>query len=155
MGSLVLKSLGVGAATVSLAIFGCGVASADALIGKTYDEAASLVSGWHGNAVIGTVSGSQLTTDDCIVVSWQKSLFLDTSGRNSRSTDYVMHLNCNNKFASPGHPGNSLSTPEGSLAKKDQQAAINISKNPAYCEQNEEYAQACKLICERTGLCEV
>jgi len=156
MGSLVVRIVGaIGAATLSATVFGYGVASADALTGQTYDEASATISGWHGQPVIGTVSGDQLATDNCIVTSWQKSMFLDSSGDNSRPNEYVLHLNCNNLLASPGHPGNSLMTPEGTAAKKDQKAAANISKNPAYCEQSDEIAEWCAKLCKRTGLCEV
>jgi hypothetical protein len=156
MGSLVVRIVGaVGAAILSVAMLGSGVASADALTGKTYDEASGMISGWHGEPVIGTVSGDQLATDDCIVTSWQKSMFLNSSGDNSRSNEYVLHLNCNNRLASPGHPGNSLATPQGAAAKKDQRAAANINKNPAYCEQSDDIAQWCETVCKRTGLCEV
>jgi hypothetical protein len=156
MGTLVLRILGaVGAASLSVTMFGSGVASADALTGQTYSEAAGTISGWHGTPVIGTVSGDQLATDDCIVTSWQKSMFLDSSGDNSRSNEYVLHLNCNNLLAAPGHPGNSLMTPEGAAAKKDQKAATNISKNPAYCEQSDAVLEWCEKLCKRTGLCEV
>lgn len=157
MSGFVVRMLGgIGGATLSVAMFGGGVAAAaDPLVGLTYDKASGMISQWHGDAVVGSVSGSQLELGDCIVTSWKQSLFLDTSGRNSRSREYVLHLNCNNAVASPGHPGNSLSTPQGAAAKKDQQAATNIAKNPSYCEQSDEYLQACKAICERTGLCEV
>jgi hypothetical protein len=156
MASLVVRILGaVGAAILSVTMLGNGVASADALTGLTYDDAAAKISGWKGEAVIGTVSGDQVATDDCIVVSWQKSMFLDSSGDNSRSNEFVLHLNCNNKLASPGHPGNSLMTPEGAKAKKDERAAANINKDPSYCEQSDEIAEWCQKLCKRTGLCEI
>ena len=53
---------------------------------------------------------------------------------NTRSNEYLLALNCNNHVATPGHPGNSVMTPEGAQAKKDQEAAANINKNPACCE---------------------
>jgi hypothetical protein len=156
MGSLVVRILSAaGAAILLVTMLGTGVASADALTGLTYDEAAAKISGWNGEPVIGTVNGDQVETDDCIVTSWQKSMFLDSSGDNSRSNEFVVHLNCNNRLASPGHPGNSLMTPEGAAAKKDQRAAANINKDPAYCEQSDEIAEWCQKLCKRTGLCEV
>jgi hypothetical protein len=156
MGRLVVRILGaVGAAALSVAMFGAGVASADALTGKTYSDAAAQISEWNGEAVIGTVSGDQLRTDDCIVTSWQKSMFLDSSGDNSRSGEIVVHLNCNTYLATPGHPGNSLMTPQGAQAKKDQRAADTINKNPEYCDESDEIAQWCEKVCNRTGLCEI
>jgi hypothetical protein len=156
MGSLVVRILGaVGAATLSVAMFGPGVAAADALVGKTYSDAAASISEWNGEAVIGTVSGDQLEMSDCIVTSWQKSMFLDSLGEDSRSNEYLLHLNCNNYLASPGHPGNSVMSPEGLKAKNDQKFAESINKNPEWCTQNDRNAQKCEAICKRTGLCEI
>lgn len=156
MGSLVVRILAaVGAAIISVMMFGSGVASADALTGQTYSDATAKISEWNGTPVIGTVSGNQLVMDDCIVTSWQRSIFLDSDGRNSRSREYVVHLNCNNPLASPGHPGNSSASPAGTKAKKDQEAAANINENPEFCEQSENITQWCEGVCNRTGLCEI
>jgi len=157
MGSLVVRILGcVGAATLSVAMFGSGVASADPLTGKTYDAAAAVISErMHGEAVIATVSGAQLDKGNCIVTSWRKSTFLNASGDNARSNEYLLSLNCNKGVASPGHPGNSVMTPEGAQGKKDQESAASISKNPAWCETLERRMQWCEDICKRTGLCEI
>jgi hypothetical protein len=155
MGSLVVRILGaIGAGVLSVAMFGCGVASADALTGKTYDEAAAAISGWNGTPVIATVNGDQLEKGNCIVTSWHTSIFLDTSGDNSRAKNYLLNLNCNNRIASPGNPGNSMMTPDAALAKKEQQAAANINKDPSYCDIDEAHARSCVQICKRTGLCE-
>jgi hypothetical protein len=156
MGSLVVRIMGaVGAGALSVAMFGSGVASADALTGKSYSEASAQISKWNGKAVVATVNGDQVEKDDCIVTSWQKSMFLDSSGDNSRSNEYVLHLNCNNPLASPGHPGNSVMAPEGVKAKKDQDAAANINQNPEFCEESDDIAKWCEGVCERTGLCEI
>jgi hypothetical protein len=156
MGSLVVRILGaVGAAILSMTMLGSGVASADALTGKTYDEAAAYISGRNGKAVVSTVSGSALQTGDCIVTSWHKSIYLDASGNNGRKNDYLLSLNCNNHLASPGNPGNSVMSPEGVTAKKDEQAATRISKNPAWCQKADKNMQYCQKLCKRTGLCEV
>jgi hypothetical protein len=155
MGSLVVRILGiVGAAILSVTTFGGGVASADGLIGKTYSEAAAAISGWKGTPVIATVSGDQLEKNDCIVTSWHSSIFLDSSGENGRAKEYLLNLNCNNRVASPGHPGNSMMTPDAALAKKELQAAANINKDPSYCDKDAAHARSCDQICKRTGLCE-
>jgi hypothetical protein len=155
MGSWVVRILGaIGAAALSVAMFGSGVASAD-LTGKTYDEAAAWISEHKGKAVVGAVSGDQLETGDCIVTSWHKSIYLDASGNNGRKNDYLLSLNCNNHVASPGNPGNSVMTPAGAAAKKDQQFVTNINKNPAWCEQDDAHVQRCETVCKRTGGCEV
>jgi hypothetical protein len=155
MGSLVLRILGVlGAAILSMTMFGGGVASADALTGKTYDEAVAAISSWKGTPVISTVSGDQLDKNDCIVTSWHVSIFLDASGDNSRGKNYLLNLNCNNRVASPGNPGNSMMAPDAALAKKERQAAANINKDPSYCDIDDAHARSCVQICKRTGLCE-
>src|SRR5947209_152194 len=127
MGRLFVSILGaVSAAAFSVALFGSGVASADAFIGKTYSDAAATISGWGGTPVISTVSGDQLVADDCIVTSWHKSKFLNASGKNDRAHEYLLNLNCNSRLASPGHPGNSSMSEQGVAAKKDEQAAATI-----------------------------
>jgi len=156
MGSWVVRILGaVGAAILSVTILGSGVASADALTGQTYDDAASKISEWNGTPVIGTVSGNQLQKGDCVVTSWHKSIFLDSSGDNTRGGEILLNLNCNNSLASPGHPGNSLMAPEGAKAKKDLTAAESINKDPSFCDKSDAIAQWCAGVCNRTGLCEV
>lgn len=133
---------------------GAGVASADALVGKTYADAASAIAGWKGTPVVATVNGSQLAMDDCIVVNWHKSIFLDSSGRNSRAGEFVLSLDCNRLIAGPGHPGNSAMSTEGRQAKDDEQSASGINKNPAICEASAAAGRWCARICDKTKLCE-
>lgn len=145
----------VAVAMLLVMTFGYGFASADALIGQTYDDAASLISSkWNGKAIIGTVNGDQLSTGDCIVTAWQKSKFLDSDGKNSRTDEIVLHLNCNNRLAAPGRPGNSSMSPEGVAAKKDERAAANISKDPSFCKKSDAITKWCDGVCHRTGLCD-
>ncbi len=156
MARLVVRILSaVGAAMLSVTILGSGVASADGLTGKTYNEAAAYISGQKGKAVVGAVSGDQLEKSDCIVTSWHKSIYLDASGRNTRSNEYVFALNCNNYLASPGNPGNSAMTPEGAKAKAEQQQAASINKSPAWCQTSDTRLKWCEGVCKRTGLCEI
>ena len=144
----------VGAAAVSTAVFGAGVAHADALVGKTYSDATSKISGWNGKAIISTVVGDQLGTDQCIVSGWHKGAFLDGSGA-ARKNEYYLDLNCNQALAGPGDPGNSLATPQGQKAKKDIVAAENINKSPAWCNKSDKNMTWCVGVCQRTGLCDV
>ena len=143
------------AAILAAFLFGSGVASADQLTGQTYQDAKGKISGWNGEAVIATVSGDQVDTDKCVVTSWQKSTFLDADGRNTRSNEFLLHLNCNNSVASPGNPGYSALSPEGVKAKKDQQSAASINKNPEFCQKSDDVAKWCENVCKRTGLCEI
>lgn len=134
---------------------GTGIAWGDPLVGLKYSDAAGKIAGWNGKAVVATVSGDQLELDDCVVTSWQRSIFLDSTGTNGRKNEFRLHLNCNNGVAAPGKPGNSLSSEAGAKAKKEQQAAANINKHPEYCSKSEAVAQWCANICKRTGLCEI
>jgi hypothetical protein len=144
----------VGAAAVSIAVFGTGVASADPYAGQTYSEAAAKISSRNATATIATVSGDQVATDDCIVTSSSKSMFLDASG-DGPDNEILLNLNCNATLASPGKPGNSAMSPQGRQAKKDQQAAQNINDNPDYCQQSDDILAWCERICNRTGMCEI
>jgi hypothetical protein len=156
MGSFVVRILGaVVAALLSVTMFSSGVASADGLTGKTYDEAAAYVAGHKGKPVVGTVSGDQLQTGNCIVTSWHKSLYLDSSGENSRTNEYVLSLNCNNRLASPGNPGNSAMSPDGIAAKKDERFVENINEDPSYCQIDAAHARSCETICNRTAGCKI
>jgi hypothetical protein len=157
MGSLVVRVLSVvSGALVLLAMFGSGAASArDGLTGKTYDEASSYISEHNGTPVVGTVAGDQLEIGDCIVVSWHVSNFLNSSGKNDRKHDFVFNLNCNNLVAAPGKPGNSVMSPQGVAAKKDQVAAGNISKHPEWCQTTDQRMQYCQKICKSTELCSI
>ena len=158
MGAFLTRILGaVGAALLSVTMLGAGVASAaDLLTGKTYDAATAVISErMHGIAVVATVTGSQLEINDCIVTSWRKSSFRDPRGRNTRSNEYQLALNCNKDIATPGHPGNSAMSPAGAKGKQDQELAATINRNPAWCETAEQRLEFCRKLCERTGLCEV
>jgi len=157
MGSLVVRVVGaVGAVALSMTMFGSGVASAkDYYAGQTYDQAVENITKYNLTPVVGAVSGDQLALSDCLVTSSHKSKFLNSSGVNDRSKEVVLNLNCNNKIAEPGHPGNSAVSPQGAQAKKDMQAAATINKNPAVCQKNEDYAKWCEVVCKRSGLCEV
>jgi hypothetical protein len=150
----ILSAVGIGALSVTM--FGAGVASAsDGLTGKTFGEASSAIASKDGNAVVGTVMGSELAMDDCIVVSWHVSHFLNSSGKNDRKKDFIFNLNCNNPLAAPGKPGNSLMSPAGEAAKKDQAAAATIDKNPEWCQTSDQRMRYCERVCKSTKLCTV
>jgi hypothetical protein len=135
-----------------LATFGSSVASADAYAGKTYAEAAAKLASQNRTAIIATVTGSQLDTNDCVVVSSHTGIFLDSSG-DARRGEYFLNLNCNRRLASPGHPGNSISTPAGRQGKTDAALVAKIVDNPAlpWCEKHTAY---CQRVCTESGLCD-
>jgi hypothetical protein len=136
-----------------MAMFGAGTASADALTGKTYSDAAAIVSGWNRTAVVETVNGSQLASDDCIVSSWRKWTTTDPAGK--RLNQVLMNLNCNQGLAAPGKPGNSMASPEGRQRAKDNTMAALVAKNDKDCYQSDAAMNWCVALCNRTGLCSV
>jgi hypothetical protein len=139
---------------LAIATFGYGTASAsDPLVGKSYAEASAKISGWKGTAVIATVNGSSLATDDCIVASWQKSMFIDSTGK-GRGSEFLLNLDCNALIAGPGKPGNSVMSAEGKKAKKDELDATYVAKNPKVCEKDANVVAWCTQLCKRTGLCD-
>lgn len=130
-------------------------ASADALTGATYADAAAYITDtYKSTPVVATVVGDQLDKNDCIVASWSRSNFSDSSG-STPPNEILLNLNCYAKVASAGTPGNSLASPAGRNAHRDQQAAENIAKDPGFCEDNAENLAYCQRVCKRTGLCEV
>lgn len=157
MGACFVRILGaVGAALLSVMMLGSGVASAeDGLTGSSYSEAAAWISSHNGNPTIGTVSGDQVETSNCIITSWHKSNFLNASGRNDRANEYVLNLNCYNPLASPGQPGNSAMSPAGVKAKAEQDQAASIDENPAWCQTSDSRMKWCEGVCARTGLCKI
>lgn len=148
MGKVVVRILGaVAAATISAMAFGSGVAAADPYAGSTYADAASLISSRNQTAVVATVNGDQLATDDCTVVSSSYAKFDKGS--------VLLHLNCNAPVAGPGQPGNSAMSPQGRQRIKDENTAEAINKKPELCNKSEDVLAWCQRVCDRTGMCEV
>ncbi|MDT5015600.1 MAG: hypothetical protein QOD39_1760 [Mycobacterium sp.] len=145
------------AAVASMALLGAGAAHADALIGKTYEDARATVSDkWHSTPVLSTVNGDQTDLDQCLVASWSKSSAVSALGENNGSK-VLLNLNCNAKVAEAGKPGNSAMTPQGKSAKADNKVATRIAANPEKvgCFKNDDNLAYCKRVCARTGLCEI
>ncbi len=109
--SLIVRIAGVFVAALALLATAGGLSAAtgDPLIGKTYAEASAEVAGWNGTPKVSTVVGSRLTTDECLVSSWQKSSALDSAG-NRQQNIYLINLNCNAPVASAGSPGDALTS---------------------------------------------
>lgn len=161
MNNLIARGVAVvaiGISAASIAMLGAGAAHADALIGKTYSDARSVVSDkMHATPVLATVNGAVLDLDDCIVVSWSKSAAVSALGETD-GKKILLNLNCNAKVAAAGTPGNSATTPQGKSAKKDIESANKINNDPktqAWCQQSDDNLTACQKICNRTGVCEI
>jgi len=129
-----------------------GIASADSLVGQRYSDASSTITGWGGTPIVSTVSGSQVAQADCLVSSWHKAIFRDSSG-NSKNGQYLLNLDCNQALATPGHPGNSAMSPQGRQKIKDDSTAKYIAKNPSMCDKDQVTGEWCERVCNRTGLC--
>lgn len=144
---------GIGAGLLAAATLGGGVAQADPLAGKTYDQASTWIADRNGKAVVASVVGGQLDLSKCIVMSSSRGKFIDALGENNRRREYYLHLNCQQSVAD-GKPGNSVTSPLGARAKKERETAEaikrNIERKPDYCIERDW----CVRFCERTGLCE-
>jgi hypothetical protein len=125
-----VKKLGVyavtvmGAATVSMAFLGTGVAAADDYAGQTYGDASSAISGAGKKAVIASRIGDTLSDDKCVVTHSQSAPWIKGDNFAPVTDTVLVFLNCNATVASAKAPGNSAASPEGraaiAAAKQDQ-----------------------------------
>jgi nickel-dependent lactate racemase len=149
---VVIGTSAILSALVSAGIFGGGVASAD-YTGQTYAQASENIEAHGMKAVISSVVGDQLAQDDCVVTNAKTSSFLNSSGVLEEKT-ILLALNCNETVAKPGTPGNSLATPEGKAAKKDQGDAEYFNTHPEWCLPDGKYRSPCARVCKKnSSLC--
>jgi hypothetical protein len=122
---IALGASAVGAAGVSMALFGSGVAYADDYAGMSYDDASSAASDAGQTVTIASRLGS-LPDSDCVVERSQAGSFIDGADFTSKRTGEVeFYLNCNGAVASAGKPGNSAASEAGraELARQAEEAA--------------------------------
>jgi hypothetical protein len=125
-GPAVAAGLAVAAGMAALAVgMGSGVATADALVGKSFGDASGTIATWGGTAVVSTVVGDRQNRDDCTVASWRK----DPQNHGK----YLVALNCAAAVAAPGVSGNSVASPEGRAAAQQQANIKWRSQNPQWC----------------------
>ena len=156
MNTTAWRTTGIFSAAAALfMVLGTGAASADELAGQTYADASASIAQNGGTAVVATVSGGELSTDDCVVTSSRKSNSRDSSGVLRQPTVVLVNLNCNATVAAAGKPGNSAATPAGKEQKKLEAQAAAITANPDLCMDSAETIAYCQKICERTGQCEL
>lgn len=134
---------------------GWAIAKKPPYVGQTYAKAAAKILSNNQTPMIRTVIGGELATDDCIVTNAQKS--------KSRKRTWLLDLNCTHLVASPGHPGNSVTTPQGKVAHDRQVRADNWDKQVAaylaggtkvpWCGRNESHTTTCNDFCARHGIC--
>lgn len=130
----------VGALTLSLAAFGSGVASADNYAGQTYGDVSSALSKAGQTGVIASVVGEIKDQSACIVDHSQKAPWVSGSNFSPVTNTVLLYLNCNDALASPGHPGNSLASPEGRAEKQKEEAKEWKATTPdgaQWCTENE------------------
>ncbi|WP_179473016.1 hypothetical protein [Mycolicibacterium vinylchloridicum] len=142
---------------------GIGLATAKPpYYGMTYAKVSETLAGSGQTAAIATVIGSQLPTDDCIVINAYKSFTLNGSGRNAHNGTWMVSLDCNNPVAQPGKPGNSVSTAEGKKWKSWDTQAELINKNVTKalgdgsvpsCGKSAQAGKNCLALCTKTQLC--
>jgi hypothetical protein len=128
---------------------GMAMAAGPDYSGQTYAKAAEQISSGGGTAVIATVIGEQLATDDCLVTGSKIGSNLDSSGR-SRGYQVLLDLNCNQTLAAPGKPGNSAATSEGKAEKGlihtgdfcSAPAQADYTPCAEWCSQHDGYCTA-------------
>jgi hypothetical protein len=100
-----------GPLAMAVAIATCAVshASSPDVVGRTYDEASSLLSSAGYSAVVVTTLGARAERGDCIVTQQG-----DRQSANGREA--LLSLNCNAPLAAAGVPGNSAASPAGRAA---------------------------------------
>jgi hypothetical protein len=117
---IVLTASTVGVIAVLMAMFGSGVAAADAYAGQTYADATSALSAASLKGVIAGRVGTRVATDQCVVTRsekahWNKGTTKGTNFAPVKDT-VLLFLNCNATVASANTPGNSAASPEGRAA---------------------------------------
>lgn len=142
MKKLIIGAGSVGAAAVSMALFGTGVAAADDYAGQTYADAASAISDSGGTAVVATRVGGRLPQDECLVTnSWGGSFLRDVGGGEMgfASGEVMLALNCNGDHATATHAGASVASPAGREAKAaaDEAAAAEAEELAAVSTPDE------------------
>jgi hypothetical protein len=112
----VYATTAVGAAAVSMAFFGTGIASADDYSGQTYGDASKSISDAGKKAVIASRAGDTLTDDECIVTHSQSAPWIKGDDFAPVTDTVLVYLNCNATVATNKDPGNSAGSPEGRAA---------------------------------------
>ena len=106
----------IGAAAVSMAFLGTGIAAADSYSGQTYADATQAISGAKKKAIVASRVGDALPTDKCVVTSSESAPWIKGDHFAAVTDTVLLHLNCNATVASATQPGNSAASPEGRAA---------------------------------------
>jgi hypothetical protein len=130
----------VGAAAVSMLLFGTGVAAADDYAGQTYADASAAAGDAGLTAVVASRTGSKLSEDDCLVERSQTAPFTSANDGAVIEGNIQFYLNCDGAYATATSPGKSVASPEGGAAKSaadEEEAAAEAEAAAAQNEQDE------------------
>jgi hypothetical protein len=131
---------GTSLVATSVALAGAGVASASpSVVGMTFDKAQEAVQNAGLTAEVSTTTGTALPQSECMVVN-QVVRAAVNFGREYTPAKVLLSLNCNAIVATPGHPGNSVASPEGLEAKQQQEAEAwrRTPNGQAWCQQAQQ-----------------
>lgn len=122
--------------------------------GLTFADAAEKVKNFGGTPAVATVIGSQLATEECVVVNSRPSKTLDSQGQTAHAGLWLFDLNCNRVLAEPGKAGNSVASEMGATAKKIK-GFIAYWNDGHFdsCGASIDSAKWCQLQCDKYGGC--
>jgi len=103
----------------ALASAGMAAATIPSMVGKTYGEAAAMLSQWKFASEVSTTFGTELSRNDCIVVN-QVLRPASHFGATNTPAKLLLSLDCTAAVADATHPGNSAGSPEGRHAKQEK-----------------------------------
>lgn len=116
-------TLGVGlaaSAAVTSVLFGAGVAQAGGapdVVGQTYSNAQTAITGAGLTPVISTIVGDQLTQPNCQVINTvPRTVPAPENTAGSPTSQLLVSLNCDAAVASATKPGFSAASPQGASA---------------------------------------
>lgn len=112
----VYAATAVGAAAVSMALFGTGIAAADGYNGQTYADASKAISDAGKKAVVASRAGDTLSDPQCTVTHTQSAPWIKGNNFSPVTDTVLVDLNCNATVATNKDPGNSVASPEGKAA---------------------------------------
>jgi hypothetical protein len=112
----VYATTALGAAGVSMAFFGTGIAAADDYSGQTYGDASKAIADAGKKAVVASRAGDTLSDDECVVTHSQSAPWIKGDDFAPVTDTVLVTLNCNATVATNKDPGNSAASPEGRAA---------------------------------------
>lgn len=148
---LILGAGALGAASVSMALLGAGVASADdAVVGQTFADAKSALSQQGLSAQVSTTVGDRKDWDACIVTSATKAPGIDGFG-DQRNGVMNVNLNCYATYGTALWPGLSIASPEGREMRDADQAAKKQREAEQLAAQQQAEAEQLAAANAQTG----